>query len=104
MSYGNAGVAKQGVNKADHGIVYIGQAAPVPQPGELPQRGETGMVPIAIRIVPDDATERLFPSSRIHYGKISTIEHNVKARSVGMVHESSLADFLAQNREVLSRA
>lgn len=103
-SYGDKGVANQGVNKADHGIVYIGNVAPEPSPDELPTRGEDPMVEIAIRITPDNRTEKLRSKSRIQYSKLQTIEHYVRAKSIGMVHEKSLPYLLLQARHVLGRA
>ncbi|GIZ45528.1 hypothetical protein CKM354_000869000 [Cercospora kikuchii] len=105
LTYRGRGVENKGDNKADHGIVYTGLTAPQPFPKELPQQqGERGMVPIAIRVTPDDLTVKLAAASRINYAKIYTIEHNVKARAVGMVHDSSLEHFQQQRNEVLTRA
>ncbi|KXS94561.1 hypothetical protein AC578_7514 [Pseudocercospora eumusae] len=103
MSYGNKGVSKQGVNKADHGIVYIGARPPEPDVDELPTRNELPMVEVPIRVDPDTPTEKLAAKSRIHYSKVYTIEHNVKARSVGMIHSRSVPDLLIQTKFVWTR-
>ncbi|KAI5362496.1 hypothetical protein Slin14017_G077330 [Septoria linicola] len=103
LSYGNAGVARQGPNKADHGIVHTSRDPPTPHPDEAPLRGESGMMPNAIRVVPDEPGKKLADMSRIHYGKVYTIEHNVKAEGVGMVHDASLPLLLMQNDQVLER-
>ncbi|EME84777.1 uncharacterized protein MYCFIDRAFT_82867 [Pseudocercospora fijiensis CIRAD86] len=103
MSYGNKGVSKQGINKADHGIVYMGSKASEPHEDELPARGELPMVAIGIRVDPDNPIEKLASKSRVHYSKVYTIEHNVKARSVGMIHPRSVPDLLMQTKLVWSR-
>lgn len=95
-------MAKKGINKADHGIVYVGSSIPEPDAEELPIRGELPMVQIPIRVDPDSRTEKLGHKSRIHYNKVYTIEHNVKARSVGMITRS-LPDLISQTSLVWSR-
>ncbi|PIA94792.1 hypothetical protein CB0940_08198 [Cercospora beticola] len=96
-SHQGYGVANRS-DRVDHGIVYMGTAVP------QPLQGERGMLPTAIRITPDDPTERLKPTSRINYGKIYTIEHNMKANAVGMVHEDSIRALVDQQNEVQRRA
>ena len=87
-------------NKAEHGIVYTGKKAPSPLPSELPRRGEVGMQPIPIRIDPDDPTQKLQNESRINYGKVYTVEHNIKVHSVGMVNREALLALLGQFQQV----
>lgn len=98
LSHQDQGVAHRSLDGRNHGIVYIGQTPP------QALTGERGMVSIPIRIIPDEVTERLKPTSRIHYGKIYTIEHNVKARGLGMVHDAFLDTLLYQQYEVQWRA
>jgi len=86
VTYGQQGVGKPGVNKSEHAIVFTGKDPPVPLPTELPQRGETGMRSEPIRINPDDPSDKLDPVSRIDFGKVYTVLHNVKVRSMGEVH------------------
>lgn len=77
------------MKKSEHGIVYIGEPEPQPLPEEYPTRDEGGgMFPLAVKIDPDPG-EKLTPQSRINYGKIYTVEHNVKVKSVGYVSKSS---------------
>ncbi|PPJ54379.1 hypothetical protein CBER1_07754 [Cercospora berteroae] len=80
----------------DHGIAYMGAQAPQPLESEV-------IMPTPVRIIPDDPTERLPSTSRIDYGKIYTIETNVKCGAVGMVHEASLRALQHQLNEVLRR-
>lgn len=89
MSYGTKGVAKPSTKKSEHGIVYIGKSPPEPSTHEMPRSGEQGMQQMAIRIDPDSSDEHLEPSSRLNYGKVYTVEHNIKVRNIGMVNRDS---------------
>lgn len=55
----------------------------------VPERAVSvvGLQPQAIRVVPDDPTDKLDPESLVHYGKVYTIEHNIKVKPFGMVHD-----------------
>lgn len=88
-TYGQRGVSKPGVKKSEHAIIYSCRDAPQPRVHEQPQRGEAGMRPIPIRVVPDDPTEALDPMSRLDFGKVHTIQHNIKVRPFGNVHPNS---------------
>lgn len=85
-TYGGRGVAKPGVKKSEHAIVYSGKSAPAPDVSELPVRGESGLRRETIRVVVDAPTEALDPMSRLDFGRAHTIQHNVKAKAFGMVH------------------
>lgn len=89
LTYGGQGVAKKDVKKSDHGIVYVGRAPPSPTQAERPRRGEDPMLPNAVHIDPDSPQEKLSEMSRINYGKVYTIEHNVKVRGLGKVSPES---------------
>lgn len=93
-------MAAQGVVKCEHGIVYTGRIQPQPREDERPGRNEQNMMPNAVRVIEEDLTEKLAPSSRIHYGKVYQFEHNVKAKSLGKVHRDSLDHFLTQCQHV----
>lgn len=45
-----------------------------------------------IRVVPTSNTMRLDPMSRIHFGRVYTVEKNVKVMDVGTVHPDHLLD------------
>lgn len=79
---------------AEHGIVYTGKEAPVASPAEI------GMQPYAIRVIPDDGRDKLDYMTRVNYGKVYTVEHNVKVRRFGVVDQKSLANLLDQFRNV----
>ena len=89
-TYNGQGVAKQTVVKSDHAIIYTGPIAPTPRRGELPGRGEAPMRSIPIRVDLDNATEKLDPMSRINFGGVHLIQHNVKTKSFGVVNKNSL--------------
>ena len=72
----------------------------MPSPDEAPERGEDGLLPQAIRVDPDDLSEKLDPRSRIDFGEVYTIEHNVKVRSLGTVNPSSMQALLYQFESV----
>jgi hypothetical protein len=57
--------------------------------GEAPTKGERGML-ASIRVRPAYRGDAIFPSSRINYAKLYTVEHNVKVYEFGDVHEKSL--------------
>ena len=90
MTYAGQGVAKANVNKSEHLVIHTGKQAPKPLDTELPRRGEVGLRVETIRVIADLRTEALSALSRLHLGKVSTIEHNVKVRNIGKVHEQSM--------------
>jgi hypothetical protein len=100
MTYGRHGVAKPGVFKSHHAIIYTSRKAPNPQPNELPVEGENGMLK-AIRVEPHSRQEKLDSLSRINFSKIYTVEHNVKVYDFGDVHKYHIRDLRHQWRDVL---
>jgi hypothetical protein len=89
-TYSGQGVAKHRVVKSEHAIIYTGRAPPEPRVDERPSRGETGMRPQPIRVDPDNQTDRLDPMSRIHFGGVHQVHHNVKTKSLGIVNIRSI--------------
>ena len=89
-SYGHRGVGKPGVNKSEHSIIYTTKHPPDPLPTELPVRGEDGMRPNPIRVDTDDPIDKLDSLSRIDYGKVHTIQHNIKVKPFGKVNPKSM--------------
>ncbi|KAK4502650.1 hypothetical protein PRZ48_006076 [Zasmidium cellare] len=81
-------------------VLYPGRQVPQPTPDELPRRGEGAMVPTAVRVDPDQPTEKLTPMSRINYGKVYTVEHNVKVKPLGTVSRDSLHALIYQFKAV----
>lgn len=55
----------------------------------------------SIRVRQRDQREKLFPASRINFGKLYTVEHNVKVYNFGDVHRDSMQTLKSQWRWVL---
>jgi hypothetical protein len=101
-TYGGQGVAKRGVKKSEHAVIYSGKTEPRIRTDELPKRGEDGMQPIPIRVDPDTRTEQLDPMSRINFGAVTTVQHNIKVKAFGLVNSASMDDLQYQFRNVWS--
>lgn len=56
-----------------------------------------------IAVYPSTPREKLDQMSRLNFGKIYTVEHNVKVRDVGKVTETSKVDFEGYVTTSLSR-
>jgi hypothetical protein len=90
-------VAKPGVNKFEHCIIYTTRVAPAPRQNELPsRRNEDGMQTIPIRVDPDTPTAVLDEMSRLNLAGVTTVQHNIKVRSFGKVNDRSIRDMLQQ--------
>lgn len=89
-TYSGRGVAKRNVIKSEHAIIYTGRVPPQPRQDERPVRGETGMRPQSIRVDPDNRTDRLDDMSRIHFGGVHQVQHNIKTKSLGIVSRQSI--------------
>lgn len=55
-----------------------------------------GLQPAAIRVISDSREDKLDPKSLVHYGKVYTIEHNVKVKPFGVVHDDSRRPLIEQ--------
>ena len=95
-TYGTQGVGKSNVTKSEHAIIHTGRSPPAPMRTEEPLRGELGMRPDPIRVDPDDREDKLDPRSRIDFGKVHTIQHNIKVKSYGKVNEKSAQALIQQ--------
>lgn len=76
------GAARNDVS--DHGVVYTGLQPPTTY------KYEEGILPVAIRIDPMQPANQLHPKSRLNYGKVYTIEHNVRVKPYGIVNKKSM--------------
>ena len=94
------GASNPGVSKSEHTIVHTSQSAPSPSAEESSVEGEPAMWALAIRVVPDNQTDKLSEMSRINYGEVYTIDHRVRVKPFGMVHEGSMATLLSQFNDV----
>ena len=95
-SYGHRGVGKPGVNKSEHSVIHTTKNPPEPLPAELPLRGEDGMRPHAIKVDSDDPIDKLDALSRLDYGKVHTIQHNIKVKAFGKVNPKSMFALINQ--------
>ena len=90
-TYQGKGVAKPGLNEGDrraHAIIYMEGSSPRPTAAE---KGMMNKRPIAVHAAAND--QKLDTMSRINFGKVHTIEHNVKVMNVGRISHDDLDDF-----------
>jgi len=87
MSYGGRGTTKPGVNAEHHAIIYTDESPVLFE-------GENGMTLAPLQAIPDNPEHGLLdPASRLNYGKLYTVEHNVKVWFVAKLtssHEGQL--------------
>ncbi|GFF90661.1 hypothetical protein IFM53868_06241 [Aspergillus udagawae] len=86
-TYGGKGVAKPGVDPAKHAIVYMRGSVPACK------ADEPRMTKEPLEVEPARPDERLDEMSRLNFGKVYTVEHNVKVRHVGMISWTSMVKF-----------
>ncbi|GIJ89049.1 hypothetical protein Asppvi_007978 [Aspergillus pseudoviridinutans] len=86
-TYGGKGVAKPGVDPAKHAIVYMRGSVPTCK------ADEPRMTKEPLEVEPARPDERLDEMSRLNFGKVYTVEHNVKVRNVGMISRISMVKF-----------
>ena len=95
-NYDGQGVGKHGIKKSDHAIIYTRRDPPKPMKSEQPARGEAGMRSGQIKVDPDDREWSLDPNSRLDFGSVYTIQHNIKVRGFGRVNPKSMNALLHQ--------
>lgn len=103
--YGQRGVAKPGVVKANHAIVFTTDEAPGPAPGEVPSQlsKELPMQRYAIRIEAHATSGwQLDDLSRLNFADPQKIEHYTKVQDVGFVHAESMGPLQWQYMAVTS--
>ncbi|KAK5692137.1 hypothetical protein LTR97_011311 [Elasticomyces elasticus] len=83
-------------NQASRNLIIC---APQAMPPEVPSHSENGMRAAAIRVNAENP-EHIDPRSRLDYGKVHTVHHNIKVAEVGVVHPASLDDLLRQFEDV----
>lgn len=82
------GSSKQGLNPDDFVAVYdekIGR--PQYSPGEK-------LTKKAIPVVVEDPSEKIDPMTRVNITRIYSVEHNLKVKKVGRVHEKHISRLL----------
>ncbi|KAJ5550376.1 hypothetical protein N7535_001686 [Penicillium sp. DV-2018c] len=92
LTYGGQGVAKAGIDRNKHAIIHMR--------GDRPrvQRDEPRMVKEPLEVIPAKFDSKLDCMSRVNFGKIYTVEHNVKVFPVGKISEASRVKFLEYAR------
>ncbi|KAI9851744.1 MAG: hypothetical protein M1824_002492 [Vezdaea acicularis] len=83
-TYGGNGTSRKGMDAKLHAIIYMSGTQPTAVKGEPRINNE----PIEVGIYPNEASLKY--ASRLNYGKLYTIEHNVKMKVVGYVAELSV--------------
>ncbi|KAG4429881.1 hypothetical protein IFR05_014638 [Cadophora sp. M221] len=83
-TYGGQGALKSDVRSQDHAVVYSSREA---EPKPLPYENITTS---GFAVVLEEPGETIAPMSRIDFGKIYTVEHNLKILRVGRVHPGHL--------------
>ncbi|KAE9986436.1 hypothetical protein EG328_005662 [Venturia inaequalis] len=99
-TYGSRGCGKTGLAKWQHCVVYTGKEPPQPLPEEAPRQGERSML-TPIQVKPKEKGSKMFLESRINFGKLYTVEHNVKVLDFGDVHKEHIALLRTQWKWVL---
>lgn len=94
-TYTRATNVRPDVERREHAIVYTGRKEPSPEPGE--QRSALA----AIRVEPETSTQLLDARSRINFGKLFTIEHNLKVKPWGTVDAASKDALIDNVRKTL---
>jgi len=94
-TYGGQATKKSGVDARTHAIIFTSDN-PVLLPGET----SGGLLRPPIRVIPDTRRSKLSEASRLNYGKVYTVEHNVKVEFVGRIHQDYLNIFLENYTEV----
>lgn len=86
-TYNGQGVAKRDVNVQDHAAVY--------NQGSVFQENpwEPRMTKKALEFEPFTPDQALDTMSRLNFGKIYTVEHNVKVLRVGRISSKSMGTF-----------
>jgi hypothetical protein len=89
LTYHRQGTIKGSVGREDHAVIYTGPHPPILSKGEPP------LLLRSVRVIPKTPRDKLEKESRINYGKISTVEHNVKAHFIGQIADSSHHSFIS---------
>lgn len=87
-TYGHQATTKGGINRYDHAIVYMNNA----KPKRL--KDESKLSKNAIQVISKNPRDKLEVDSRVNYGKIYTVEHNVKVLFIGKLAEESERTFM----------
>lgn len=90
-TYNYHGVAKKGLSREDreaHSIIYMDDTKPAIDPAE-----RNMMVKNPIAVTAANLEQKLHYMSRLNFGKVYSVEWNVKVMNVGLVSVNSMANF-----------
>lgn len=90
-------MAKAGVDRSRHAVIFMCGAPPVMK------KSEPRMTKEPLEVEPAKPDQKLDPMSRLNFGKVYTVEHNVKVLPVGRIMESSIARFNAYVKNEFNR-
>lgn len=88
-TYGKRGLAKQGLDLNLHAVAHDERRMPYTREDEPPLRRQ----PLAITVL--SPGQKIDKMSRINFSKFHTVEHNVEVRDIGVISDSSMANFYA---------
>ncbi|KGO77547.1 hypothetical protein PITC_059870 [Penicillium italicum] len=87
-TYSGKGVAKAGIDRSKHAVIYMRGSRP------RTVQSEPRMAKEPLEVDPARPDQKLDSMSRVNFGKVYTVEHNVKVLPVGKITEGSRARFL----------
>ena len=96
-TYNGKGLAKRGVNVQDHALIHNQGTNPQADPRE------PRMTKRSLEFVPSTPDQALDSMSRLNFGKIYTVEHNVKVLKVGRISTKSMGTFTNYARNSMLR-
>lgn len=82
-TYSGRGDKKPGINCKEHCVVYTGSKPPINR-----EASRESLPPI--RVDPDDRQALLDDASLINFGRLCTVEHNIKVKAFGIVNRSDI--------------
>jgi hypothetical protein len=100
-TYNYQGVAKKGLSPEDrqaHSIIYMDDTKPAIH---LAEKGMMFKSLIAVSVASSE--QKLHYMSRINFGKVYSVEWNVKVMNVGKVHRDSMFNFESYSRNEIAR-
>ena len=96
-SYGGFGLSKKKLSLMEqqaHAIIYDSRK----QPQRLRDEPQFSKKPVRVDCVEG---ETLTDFSRVNYGQLSTIQHNIRVKRIGRIHRDDLGDFIRNCRSEL---
>jgi hypothetical protein len=92
-THNRQGALKTGLRKQDYAAVFAEGSQPVLDPME-------GIVRTSLPIIVENENETIDPMSRLNFGRVYTVEHNIKVAKVGRIgqdHIKLLDDYFLES-------